>query len=247
MSSMHIAVAGGTGLVGRFVVEQARAAGHEVAVLSRTKGVELTTGAGLDAALTAGSVVIDVSNVQALTAAKSIGFFEAATRHLLEAEQRAGGAHHVALSIVGIDRVKLGYYQGKLRQEDVIRAGGVPWTVLRATQFHEFPAQLVARSSGPVVPAPRLLSRTVAAREVATELLRLATGDPVGMAPEMAGPQTAYLPDLVRRFLRSRGSHRVVVPAPIPGPRDGLLPTGDGPRGRQTFDEWLAESGTLDG
>ena len=237
---MHIAVAGGTGVVGRFVVDQARAAGHEVTVLSRAKGVDLTTGAGLDNALRPGSVVIDVANVTALGARKSVRFFETATRHLLDAEQRAGAAHHVALSIVGIDRVRLGYYRGKLRQEEVISAGSVPWTVLRATQFHEFPAQAAARTPGPLVPAPRMRTQTVAAREVAAELVRLATGAPVGRAPDIAGPEIAYLPDLLRRFLRARGSHRLVVPVPVPGPSDGLLPTDDGPRGRQTFDEWLA-------
>jgi uncharacterized protein YbjT (DUF2867 family) len=239
---MHLAVAGGTGLVGRFVVDQARQAGHEVAVLSRTKGVDLTTGAGLDAVLRPDSVVIDVANVHALGARRSARFFETSTRHLLAAEQRAGAAHHVALSIVGIDRVTLGYYRGKLRQEEVIRAGSVPWTVLRATQFHEFTAQTAARVAGPVVPAPRMRCQTVAAREVAAELLRLATGDPVGRAPDLAGPEVAYLPDLVRSFLRSRGSHRVVVPVPVPGPRDGLLPTSDGPRGTQTFADWLEAS-----
>lgn len=242
---MHIAVAGGTGLVGRFLVGQAQQAGHEVTVLSRAKGVDLTTGAGLDGALRGDSVVVDVSNVVAVAERRSVAFFEAATRHLLDAEKRAGAAHHVALSIVGIDRVRLGYYQGKLRQEELIRAGSVPWTVLRATQFHEFPAQLVARATGPVVPAPRMQTQTVAAREVAVELLRLATGEPAGMAPEIAGPEIAYLPDLVRRYLHARGSHRVVVPVPLPGPRDGLLPRADGPRGKQTFDEWLDEAGTL--
>ncbi len=239
---MHIAVAGGTGVVGRFVVERARQEGHEVAVLSRTKGVDLTTGAGLDTALRPGSVVIDVANVQALGARKSARFFELATRNLLSAEQRVGAAHHVALSIVGIDRVKIGYYQGKLRQEEVISSGAVPWTVLRATQFHEFTAQVAARTPGPFVAAPRMRSQTVAAREVAAELVRLATGDPVGRAPDLAGPEVGYLPDQVRSFLRSRGSYRLVLPVPIPGPRDGLLPTADGPRGRQTFAEWLAES-----
>lgn len=239
---MHLAVAGGTGLVGRFVVDQARAAGHEVAVLSRTKGVNLTTGAGIETALRPGSVVIDVSNVVAVGARKSIRFFDTATRHLLDAERRVGAAHHVALSIVGIDRVRLGYYQGKARQEEIIAAGAVPWTVLRATQFHEVCAQTAARSPGPIVPAPRMLAQTVAAREVATELLRLAVGEPGGRAPDLAGPQVAYLPDLIRRFLRSRGSRRLVVPIPVPAPRDGLLPTTEGPRGEQTFDDWLAES-----
>lgn len=239
---MHLAIAGGTGMVGRQVVEQARTAGHDVTVLSRSNGHDLLTGRGLDDALRNGSVVIDVSNVAAVSKARSIRFFETATRNLLAAEERAGARHHVALSIVGIDRVRLGYYLGKLRQEEVVRAGTVPWTVLRATQFHEFPAQLAARSRGPVVPAPRLQSQTVAAREVAAELLRLAVGEPAGMAPELAGPDVAYLPDVVRGYLRARGMRRLVLPLPMPGPADGLLPQSAGPRGTQTFDEWLAEA-----
>ena len=176
----------------------------------------------------------------ALGARKSVRFFETATRHLLDAEQRAGAAHHVALSIVGIDRVRLGYYRGKLRQEEVISAGSVPWTVLRATQFHEFPAQTAARVPGPLVPAPRMRTQTVAAREVAAELVRLATGEPVGRAPDIAGPEIAYLPDLLRRFLRARGGRtgwwcRYPCPAP---PTVCCRPTTARAGGRPSTSGW---------
>ena len=245
---MIIAVAGGTGVVGRHVVAVAREAGHEPVVLSRARGTDLLTGVGLVEALLPAQVLIDVSNTRSITKAGSVGFFEAATTKLLAAGREAGIQHHVALSIVGIDRVASGYYEGKRRQEGLVIAGAVPWTILRATQFHEFPAQLLARLRGPVAPVPEMRTQPVAAREVAEHLVRLATGDPVGQAPDLAGPQVHDLPDLVRRLLNSRGQRRLVVPVRSPGPvgtamaTDGLLPQSDGPRGVQTFDEWLVAS-----
>ncbi len=143
---MKVAVAGGTGLVGRYVVEELGAAGHEPVVLSRSRGVDLVAGgAGLDAALDGVDAVVDVSNVTTTSARKSVAFFDAVGRNLLDAGERAGVRHHVVLSIVGIDRVGLGYYRGKLRQEDVVRGGSLPWSVLRATQFHEFAGQTLER------------------------------------------------------------------------------------------------------
>lgn len=193
---MRIAVAGGTGLVGRYVVEAARAAGHQTVVISRSAGVDLLTGTGLAAALDGADVVIDVSNTATLSRAKSVRFFETVTGQLLAAEAGAGVRHHVALSIVGVDRVPVGYYAGKLRQEALIETGLVPWTVLRATQFHEFPAQQLARVKGPVVPVLEAPAATVAAREVAGHLLALATGPAQGHVPDLAGPETHSLSSL---------------------------------------------------
>ena len=243
---MRIAVAGGTGVVGRYVTGHAREHGHDVVVMSRTKGVDLSTGDGLARALDGVEVVIDVSNVAAMSARKSIAFFDTATRHLLAAEQSAGVAHHVALSIVGVDRVPFGYYAGKLAQEAAIAAGSVPWTVLRATQFHEFAAQVLGRVAGPIVPVEKMRTATVAATEVAEHLVRLATAAPAGLATELAGPEVHELPDLVRRELRHQGRRRIVVPVKQPGEAgrlmadDALLPAGDCVRGMLTFDEWLA-------
>ena len=121
--STVIAVAGGTGLVGRMVVEEVRRAGATPVVVARSAGVDLTTGAGLDAALGGVDAVIDASNVETMSAKVSVGFFEAATTHLLAAGERAGVRHHVALSIVGCDRVDLPYYLGKRRQEELVSAG----------------------------------------------------------------------------------------------------------------------------
>ncbi|MGQ4513391.1 NAD(P)H-binding protein [Streptomyces sp. DW26H14] len=242
---MRIAVAGGTGWVGRLVVEALASAGHEPRVLARSAGVDLTTGRGLDAALDGVERVIDASNVTSMSRAKSVAFFEAATGGLLRAEEAAGVGHHVVLSIVGIDRVGYGYYQGKLRQEELVRRGGVPYTVLRTTQFHEFAAQMLARG-GPLVVAPRMRCSPVSAREVAAELVRLATGDPAGDAPELAGPEVREMSAMIRQLQRARGGRRPVLPLTLPGAAGramasgALLPADEGPRGTQTFDAWVA-------
>lgn len=250
---MRVAVAGGTGLLGRYVVEELVAGGQEPVVLSRSKGLDLLVGgAGLDAALDGVEAVVDVSNVTTMGARKSVAFFDTVGRNLLDAGARAGVRHHVVLSIVGIDRVGLGYYQGKLRQEAVVREGSVPWTVLRATQFHEFAGQTLDRVPSPLAVVPRMRTQPVAAREVAQHLVRLATGPAQGMAPDLAGPRVEQLVDMVRRLLRARHERRLVVPVRMPGAvgagmaGDGLLPvageTGEtGARGVQTYDEWLAE------
>lgn len=147
---MRIAVAGGTGTVGRHVVAIARERGHHVVSLSRTEGVDLVNGRGLDQALQDVETVIDVSGIQALSAKKAVDFFTNATQNLLAAEKTAGVTHHVALSIAGIDNADSGLYAGKLVQEDEVRHGGIPWTLLRSTQFHEFvPMSIKAASLGP--------------------------------------------------------------------------------------------------
>jgi uncharacterized protein YbjT (DUF2867 family) len=246
MGIMKIAVAGGTGTVGAHVVEALWDGGDEPVALSRSTGIDITTGVGLDDALRGVSAVIDVSNVSTLSRNASIRFFEQATRQLLAAGERAGVSHHVAVSIVGIDRVDSGYYAGKRRQEELVLAGRLPASVLRATQFHEFAGQILDRGHGPVALVPRLRMQPVAAREVAAALVVLAKGTPVGLAPELAGPEVLELTDAAGRLLRVRGSHRIAVPIRVPGKAGAamasgaLLPIGPGPRGDQTFDEWLA-------
>jgi uncharacterized protein YbjT (DUF2867 family) len=243
---MRVAVAGGTGLIGRVVVEQLRGRGDEAVVISRSAGVDLTTGAGLAAALDGVDAVIDVSNVLTMKAEDSVAFFETATTALLTAEQAAGVAHHIVLSIVGIDRVALGYYAGKVRQEELVLAGPVPASVLRATQFHDFAGQMLQRGGGPFAVVPKFRSQPVALDEVAAALVALTAGDPVGMAPDLAGPEVLELPDMARRLLRQRHSRRLVIPVRLPGAAGraassgGLLPLEPGPRGTGTFAEWLA-------
>lgn len=247
---MRIAVAGGTGWTGRLVVDALRSGGDEPVVLARSTGVDLTTGAGLDGKLDGVRAVIDVSNVATTGARRSTAFFETATGRLLEAGRRAGVAHHVALSIVGVDRVDFGYYAGKCRQEELVLNGPVPGTVVRATQFHEFAAQCLARG-GPVAIAPKMLCQPVAVAEVARHLVDLVHQEPAGLAPELAGPEEHLrMEDMVRRLSRARGARRPVVALGIPGRAGrgltggGLLPSGPGPRGTVTFDAWLDAQGT---
>ena len=241
----RIAVAGGTGTVGRHVVEALRAAGCERAVLARSTGVDLVTGAGLDAALAGVQAVVDVSNVATQRRSAAVGFFTGATSALLAAGARAGVRHHVVLSIVGVDRVDTGYYAGKRAQEDLVTERGRALDGAAATQFHEFAEQVLGLVGGPVAPVPAMRVQPVAAREVGEHLAELVRGAPQGRAAELAGPEVHELPDLVRRLLRARGARRLVLPlrGPTAASRavtgGALLPTGAGPRGRQTFDEWL--------
>ncbi|KRB72767.1 3-beta hydroxysteroid dehydrogenase [Nocardioides sp. Root190] len=241
-----IAVAGGTGLVGRMVVDEVRRAGATPVVISRSAGVDLTTGAGLAAALAGADAVIDASNVTTMSAKRSIAFFDAATSHLLEAGARAGVRHHVALSIIGNDQVDMPYYLGKRRQEDLVRAGSVPWTILRAAQFHEFAGQMIDQSPPLLALAPRMPTQPVAAAEVAASLVAHALGTPYDAVQELAGPQPERMDLMVRSELRRRGTRRLVVPLPLVGAvgrqvaGGGLLPGTGATLGVQTFDEWLA-------
>lgn len=243
---MKIAVAGGTGVVGRHTVEAVRAAGHDAVVLSRSHGVDLVTGAGLDAALTDVDAVIDVASIETLKAAEAIEFFTAATGNLVSAAADAGVAHIVLLSIVGIDRIPYDYYAGKVAQEKVIEASRVPWTIQRATQFHEFAAQMFASAKvGPLHVAPNARTQPIAAREVGERLADLAVGAPQGRVPDLAGPREERLADMIRAYARGQGYRGWIPALHVPGPQmagmraGDALPGPDAVLGRQTFDEWL--------
>lgn len=244
---MKVAVAGGTGLVGRLVVGKLTERGDEPVVLARSRGVDLISGEGLQSALEGCDAVIDVSNVATTKRQTAERFFGTATQHLCTASAATAVQHVVSLSIVGIDRVPLGYYYGKRRQEAVLATGGVPWTVLRATQFHQFAEQMLARMPGPVAVIPRMLSRPVAAAEVAAELVSLLDKGPQGFATEIAGPEDLFVADMARRVLRRRGQRRPVLSLRLPGrlgsglAGGGLLPTGPYTAGKQTFAEYLNE------
>ncbi len=242
---MRIAVAGGTGVAGREIVAQLEAAGHEPVILARAAGVDIVKPSGLDAALVGVSVVIDASNCATQSKRKALAFFTAETQNLLAAEERAGVRHHVVLSIVGIDRVELGYYAGKRRQEELALAGPIPCSVMRATQFHDFAGQMLGRVPGPVALMPKMRVAPIAVTEVAAAIVVLAAQAPVGMAPQIAGPQEELLADLARRLLKQQGSRRKVLAVRLPGAAGravatgALLPTENGPRGHQTFAQWL--------
>jgi uncharacterized protein YbjT (DUF2867 family) len=246
---MRIAVGGGTGVVGRHVVEVARERGHEVVVLARSEGVDLTTGVGVANRLADVDAVVDTTSVATQKRAAAEAFFGGVTRTLLAGESEAGVGHHVALSIVGIEDVDTGYYAGKRLQERTLAEGAVPWSVLRATQFHEFAEQTLGFVRiGPFSLVPRMLSQPVAAGEVAEALVDLVESGPAGRVPDLAGPEKLQMVDLARRVSRARGLGRRVVPVRMPGAAGGAMRTGaltpasDGPRGRITFDQWLEGS-----
>ncbi len=231
--------------MGRHVVEAASAAGHEVVVLSRANGADVLTGVGLAERVRGADAVIDVANTTTLSAAKARAFFETATRNLLDAEARGGVGHHVALSIVGIDGIDASYYAGKLAQERAVAAGGVPFTIARAGQFHEFAGQLLSGMSGPVAVMPKLLMRPVAAREVGAHLVRVAEAGAVGRARDLVGPRDEVLADVARRQSAFDGTRRHVLEVRLPGAYGRGLASGslrggsDALQGEITFDEWL--------
>jgi uncharacterized protein YbjT (DUF2867 family) len=243
---MRVAIAGGTGTVGRHVTALARERGHDAVVLARSTGVDVVTGSGLDDSLARVDVVIDTLSVSTLSGPDSVAFFQATTRSLLAAATRAGASHYLALSIVGIDRAPYGYYEGKVAQERLVVANRIPWTIVRATQFHEFARQIYGRAAlGPLHLAPRMRTQPIAAREVAEHLVAAAEQPAAGRAADLAGPGEEQLPRMVRDYARSIG-HRGWIPAiALPGAsgraqRDGsLLPEPGAHLARQTFDEWL--------
>ncbi|MDP9116348.1 MAG: 3-beta hydroxysteroid dehydrogenase [Actinomycetota bacterium] len=243
---MRVAVAGATGVVGAHVMAALLATGHDAVPLARSVGVDIVTGSGLGEALVGADAVIDVSNITTTRKRAAVDFFDRGSRNLVEAGRRCGLGHHIALSIVGIDDIDYGYYQGKLRQEQIVLSCDVPSSVLRATQFHEFPGQLLDRVPGPLAVMPRMTVQPVAAQEVAAELVAMLEQPGAGLVPELAGPEVHDLVDLARKVLRQRRSRRALLPIRIPGPAGGamrgggLLPKADGPRGRITFGEWLA-------
>ncbi|HEY2642385.1 MAG TPA: NAD(P)H-binding protein [Galbitalea sp.] len=246
---MRIAIAGGTGVVGRYLVGALREAGHEVLVLTRSTGFDLMEASGLSTTLTGVDAVVDASGPAGSSGTASVRFFTTVTSNLLRAEEEAGVQHHVALSIVGAAKINAGYYAGKKAQENLVSAADIPWTILRATQFHEFAAQLIPRGRvGPIQAVPAMRSQPIAAAEVAAVLAETATGDAQGLLPELAGPKEERMSELVRRYLRATGDDRPVLEVRVPGAwwrglRDGSCLPGPGARlGKQTFSEWLVSA-----
>jgi uncharacterized protein YbjT (DUF2867 family) len=244
---VRIVIAGGSGTVGKHVVAAARRRGHEAVVLSRGTGADVLTGAGLEQAMAGTDAVIDVTNIVTLSARTATRFFETGTRHLLAAEAAAGVGHHVVLSIVGIDSIDASYYAGKLAQERIVAEGGVPHTIARASQFHEFAGQLLAMG-GPIAVIPHTLTRPVAAREVAEHLVTTAEAGPSERATDLVGPHDEVMLDMVRRQLAFDGAHTPVVGLRLPGVygrglASGALRGGESRLvGRVDFDEWLAST-----
>ncbi|REJ04293.1 NmrA family transcriptional regulator [Microbacterium bovistercoris] len=245
---MRIAVAGGTGRIGRLVVALLSREGVDVVSLSRGEGVDLVGGAGLAERLTDVEALIDVSNPAAADAAEAERVYTAASENLLAAGAAAGVRHHVALSIAAIDAVQGGpHYFGKRAQERTVRAGAVPYTIVRATQFHDFPAMIADRAivDGEAV-VPPLLLQPIAPADVASVLVEVALGapDPAGIV--VAGPRTEDAVDMARRTFAARGADRAIR-ASWAGAALGLEFSGEvllPPAGARiaptSFDAWLA-------
>jgi uncharacterized protein YbjT (DUF2867 family) len=243
---MRTAVAGATGNIGALTVAALERDGHEVVRISRSLGVDLTTGDGLDDALIGVEAVVDATNAPATDEAEVVAYFGAATRNLLAAEENAGVRHHVLLSIVGIHEIGgNAHYAGKREQERLASAGPVPWTIVPVTQFHDFAAMVAGwtEQDGVASIAP-LLVQPIAPADVADVLAEIATGDPQGRYRDVAGPEPQDLVDMARRTFEARGRAVELVPtwSGIFGPEmagDVLLP-GDGARIMPTtFEEWL--------
>ena len=212
---MKIVVIGGTGRIGSRVVADLADAGHEVIAASPRSGVDATTGEGLAAALDGATVVVDVANAPSFEEQAVLAFFEASTRNLLAAEAAAGVGHHVALSIVGTDRLaESPYFRGKIAQERLITDGSIPYTIVRATQFFEFVAGIAqALTDGDTIRVPPVLIQPMAADDVAGAVAGVAVGPPVGGIVEVGGPEAFRLDDLIRRTLPD-GDPRTVVSDP---------------------------------
>jgi uncharacterized protein YbjT (DUF2867 family) len=248
---MKIVVIGGTGLIGSKLVEKLRQDGHDPLAASLDTGVNIITGEGLPEALEGAQVVVDVANAPAWDDAAVLDFFETSSRHLLAAETAAGVGHHVTLSVVGTDRLpESGYFRAKLAQEDLVKTGPVPYTIVRATQFFEFIGRIADSSTdGDTVRLSPALVQPEAADDVASTLADVAVGTPLNDTVELAGPEAFPLDELARRLLNANDDPRQVtadVHARYFGAEldDGSLAPGDDARIAPTrFEDWLSQSG----
>jgi len=246
---MKIVVIGGTGLIGSKVVAKLKQKGHEVIAASPNTGVNTMTGEGLVEALAGAQVVVDLANSPSFEDKAVLEFFQTSGRNLLAAEAVAGVRHHVALSIVGTDRTENGYFRAKVAQESLIKASGIPYTIVRSTQFMEFLGGIAASSTdGNVVRISSGLFQPIAAEDVAANVADAALAAPRNGIIEIAGPERAPFNEIVARYLKAVGDPREVVSdreARYFGSRieeRSLVPLGDARLGRIGLDEWLRRS-----
>jgi uncharacterized protein YbjT (DUF2867 family) len=247
---MKIVVIGGSGLIGSKLVEKLREAGHDPLAASPDSGVDTLTGQGLAEALEDAEVVVDVSNAPAWDDAAVLDFFRTSARNLLAAETVAGARHHVALSVVGADRLPdSGYLRAKLAQEQVVKAATVPYTILRATQFFEFLGRMADSSTdGDTVRLAPVLVQPEAADDVAAALAVAAVGAPVNGTVELAGPERFRLDELARRVLQAHNDPRQVM-ADVHARYFGaelddrsLIPGDDARIAPTRFEDWLSQT-----
>jgi len=247
---MKIVVIGGSGLIGSKLVNKLRDQGHEAVAASPNSGVNTLTGEGLAEALKGASVVVDVSNSPNWEDKAVLDFFETSTRNLLAAESAAGVGHHVALSVVGTERLlESGYFRAKIAQENLIKASSIPYTIVRATQFYEFVKGIADFSTREnEVHLPTALIQPMAADDVASAIARVAVGQPVNGIVEVGGPEQFRLDELIRHGLAARKDPRKVVADPqatyygVKVTERELVPDNAASLGKIRFDEWLAQS-----
>src|ERR1700680_1050815 len=246
---MKIVVIGGTGLIGSKTVAILRLGGHEVVAASPKSGVNTITGEGLKEVLAGTQVVIDLANSPSFEDKAVLEFFETSGRNLLAAEAAAGVRHHVALSIVGTDRSDNGYFRAKVAQEKLIKTSGIPYTIIRSTQFLEFLGGIAASSAdGNIVRLSPGLFQPIAADDVAAIVADVALATLRSGIVEIAGPERAPFNEIVARYLKAVGDPRAVVSDPEARYFGGrveersLVPLGEARLGRIGFDEWLHRS-----
>ena len=245
---MKIVVIGGSGLIGSKLVNKLREKGHEAVAASPDSGVNTLTCEGLANALKGASVVVDVSNAPSWEDAAVTNFFETSTRNLLANEAAAGVGHHVALSVVGSERlVESGYFRAKIAQENLIKASSIPHSIVRATQFYEFVKGIADVSTdGNTVHLPPVLIQPMAADDVASAVCHVALGSPLNGTVEVGGPEQFRLYELIRRGLAARSDPREVVSDPharyygIEVEERSLVPEVDA-IGKIRFEDWLAQ------
>jgi uncharacterized protein YbjT (DUF2867 family) len=244
---MKIVVIGGSGLIGKRVVKDLRQRGHEVVPASPSSGVNTVTGEGLAKALAGAQVVVDVANAPVWEDKAVLAFFETSGRNLLAAEAVAGVGHHVALSVVGTDRLLAsGYFRAKMAQEKLTQASPIPYTIVRATQFFEFVGGIAQfATEGQTVRVPPALMQPIAADDVAAVVADVALAKPLNGMVELAGPEPIRQDELVRQFLKATGDARKVVTDPKAlyyglVVNDQSLTPGEHPRlGPTRFADWL--------
>jgi uncharacterized protein YbjT (DUF2867 family) len=249
---MKAVVIGGTGLIGSRLVEQLRRRGHEALAASPDTGVNTLTGEGLEEALAGAEVVIDVSNSPSFEASAVLHFFDTSTRTLLAAEKAAGVTHHVALSVVGADRLPLsGYLRAKVVQENLVKSSGMPFSILRSTQFFEFMGRIAeSATEGDTVRVPVAFVQPVLSSDVVATLAEVALGPPLNGTIEIAGPEKFRMDDLVRHLLDTQKDARTVrgdIHAQYFGTEledESLVPlSGTQPRlGATRFDAWFSST-----
>src|SRR5207249_5810152 len=246
---MKIVVIGGTGLIGSKIVPILRQRGHEVVAASPNTGVNSITGEGLKEAMAGTQVVIDLANSPSFEDKAVLEFFQTSGRNLLAAEAVAGVRHHVGLSIVGTDRSDNGYFRAKVAQEKLIKASGIPYTIIRSTQFMEFLGGIASSSAkGNIVRLSPGLFQPIAADDVAAIVAEVALAVPRNGTIEIAGPERAPFNEIVARYLKAIGDPREVVRDPEARYYGGrveersLVPLGEARLGRIGLDEWLRRS-----